>query len=560
MADLAKVKRNVAKMVSMNAPEGDIDAYISSEGTTVDAVKAFGQTEADKPVGGLKAFGMGVVRGIRDPIDAGAQMLARGIEAVAPSYKGQREKTEAVNKAAEQDYQQNWLEGRGEGGAALGGRIAGNVGATLPLTMAVPGATAATLGPRIASGAGAGAIAGGLTPLDMQEGDSFATEKAKQIALGAGLGGAGSAVLNAASRVASPVLSKAAQAMKDAGVTMTPGQAIGGMAANLEEKAASIPVVGSFISRARDRSTADFNRATINKALAPIGEKIDDAVAAGHEAIVSASRKASQAYQKVLPGLTVNADDALLNDLVAINRNAALAPGNIGEKVAGAIDEHVMGRIGSAQTMTGEALKEAESELGRLARKYMTSQTASERHFAEFLTQAQSSLRSAVERSNPAKAAELRAANQAWANMTRIWEAGYRARNADGVFTPKQLMEGVVAADRYLGRKGIAQARGNMQQWAGDASKALGNTVPDSGTAGRVMAGAMVASPLGLYQIDPVAGAGLAALTLPYTRLGQRAANALLTKRPAAAAKVGGILGQSARVAAPAAAYGILNR
>jgi hypothetical protein len=41
MADLAKVKRNVSKMVGMNAPEADIDAYIASEGVTVDDVRNF---------------------------------------------------------------------------------------------------------------------------------------------------------------------------------------------------------------------------------------------------------------------------------------------------------------------------------------------------------------------------------------------------------------------------------------------------------------------------------------------------------------------------------------
>jgi hypothetical protein len=41
MADLAKVKRNVNKMVGMNAPEADIDAYIASEGVTVDDVRNF---------------------------------------------------------------------------------------------------------------------------------------------------------------------------------------------------------------------------------------------------------------------------------------------------------------------------------------------------------------------------------------------------------------------------------------------------------------------------------------------------------------------------------------
>lgn len=43
MADLAKIKSNVAKMISMNAPESDIDGYIASEGVTVDDVRDFGK-------------------------------------------------------------------------------------------------------------------------------------------------------------------------------------------------------------------------------------------------------------------------------------------------------------------------------------------------------------------------------------------------------------------------------------------------------------------------------------------------------------------------------------
>ena len=41
MADLARIKRNVAKMASMNAPEVDIDGYIASEGVTIDDVRNF---------------------------------------------------------------------------------------------------------------------------------------------------------------------------------------------------------------------------------------------------------------------------------------------------------------------------------------------------------------------------------------------------------------------------------------------------------------------------------------------------------------------------------------
>ena len=43
--DMTRIKANVAKMASMNAPPEDIDGYIASEGTTVDAVRAFNQPQ-----------------------------------------------------------------------------------------------------------------------------------------------------------------------------------------------------------------------------------------------------------------------------------------------------------------------------------------------------------------------------------------------------------------------------------------------------------------------------------------------------------------------------------
>ena len=39
MADLDRIKRNVAKMAQMNAPESDIDGYIASEGVTIEQVR-----------------------------------------------------------------------------------------------------------------------------------------------------------------------------------------------------------------------------------------------------------------------------------------------------------------------------------------------------------------------------------------------------------------------------------------------------------------------------------------------------------------------------------------
>lgn len=57
MTDLARIKRNVAKMAAMGAPEADIDGYIASEGVTIDDVRNFKPGASPGPmisVGGRK--------------------------------------------------------------------------------------------------------------------------------------------------------------------------------------------------------------------------------------------------------------------------------------------------------------------------------------------------------------------------------------------------------------------------------------------------------------------------------------------------------------------------
>lgn len=43
MADIARVKGNISKMIAQNAPESDIDAYVSSEGVSLDQLKGQAQ-------------------------------------------------------------------------------------------------------------------------------------------------------------------------------------------------------------------------------------------------------------------------------------------------------------------------------------------------------------------------------------------------------------------------------------------------------------------------------------------------------------------------------------
>lgn len=52
MADLQKVKRNVKRMVEMDAPEEDIDAYIAGEGVTLDQLKGVSSQPSAAPAQG----------------------------------------------------------------------------------------------------------------------------------------------------------------------------------------------------------------------------------------------------------------------------------------------------------------------------------------------------------------------------------------------------------------------------------------------------------------------------------------------------------------------------
>jgi hypothetical protein len=62
MADLARIKRNVAKMAAMNAPESDIDGYIASEGVTIDDVRNY-QSTPENVLGAVTSFDKGYTGG-----------------------------------------------------------------------------------------------------------------------------------------------------------------------------------------------------------------------------------------------------------------------------------------------------------------------------------------------------------------------------------------------------------------------------------------------------------------------------------------------------------------
>jgi hypothetical protein len=88
MPDLVRIKRNVAKMVNMGAPENDIDAYIQAEGVTVEDVRNF-KLPPSESIGrmllrNLQEAGRETYSEAIAPVVHGASTFALGIpEAVA---------------------------------------------------------------------------------------------------------------------------------------------------------------------------------------------------------------------------------------------------------------------------------------------------------------------------------------------------------------------------------------------------------------------------------------------------------------------------------------------
>lgn len=140
-------------------------------GVAVPATKA-PQTPTQKllnsPIGG-------VVRGLRDLPDAGAQLLTRGLEAVSPAgssmerfMQEERRRVEDINRQAEQAYQQDWRQGQMKQGEMDVGRIGGNIAtAIMPSTAAVR-ALGLTQAP-VRAGAVSGAIGAAMQPVATPE-------------------------------------------------------------------------------------------------------------------------------------------------------------------------------------------------------------------------------------------------------------------------------------------------------------------------------------------------------------------------------------------------------
>jgi hypothetical protein len=143
----------------------------------------------------------GVIRGLRDIPDAGAQLLTRGLEAISPAgssleqfAQSERKRVEDINRQAELDYQRNIRQGQMRQGEIDVGRVIGNIAGTLIPSTAAVRVLGATTAP-VRAGAITGAIGGASQPVATTPGTTtpeFFAQKVEQTGAGTVFGaGAG---------------------------------------------------------------------------------------------------------------------------------------------------------------------------------------------------------------------------------------------------------------------------------------------------------------------------------------------------------------------------------
>lgn len=295
------------------------------------------------------------------------------------------------------------------------------------------------------------------------------------------------------------------QMLAQKGVTMTPGEILGGGFSKAEQVMQSAPVVGEFIRSARGKGIEQFGGAAINDALMPIGKALPKGLT-GSEALEFAREALGEAYEGLLPKMKGD-----LNNRPP--QNALPAPGQLGQppkptfmdelnqiRAMGAnlpdlergqlnriLDREVIGRFTQTGKASGETLKNVESKLSMLAKTMRRSENYDIRTLGNAVEETQAALRRMIEDVNPGYGKELKAVNEGYAKFKIAQKAGGSVGAKEGVFTPSQYRSSVRAKDTSKDKRAFSEGSANQQPLAEAGKKVLSDTVPDSGTPQRLL-------------------------------------------------------------------------
>jgi len=525
-------KRITTDKVLTDTEIDEIAADLGTSSPSAQAEAPIGASAASQiPTGGVQAPTVrteapsGFKQGLLDPFRGGAQLIAKGLGAMGSDYfKGEADRMGESMRAQEAAYQQQRAAAGQEGFDTA--RLAGNVVNPANLIGGM-GATP------VRQALSAGATAGALQPVLGE--DDFASEKFKQVLAGSTGGVLGAGVTKVAGSVLNPLTSKAEQTMRDLGVKLTPGQTAGGSFKDIESFAASVPLVGSYISDAKERALYSFNKGVINKALGKIGEKLPEDVI-GRDAVQVVNELVDKKYTDVLSKMSFKLDFPTYTGLLKSTKLPSSSVDRV--RVKDELDSIVFSRLPKEGPIEGEVYKQIESQLRQRAAQ-LGRGTVSDQDVGDALKQASVSLKEGLRKQNPKYNSELRRIDSAYGDISVMKTAAANTGAENGVFTPRQYKTAVRQSDTTRKKSQFAAGTARGQDVAEDAVSVM----EPRQTAN--LEGRMALSNVGAYSMaaNPATAIPVAlAAPILYSESGVKMMNALMRERPEAARKVGEIL------------------
>ncbi len=529
-------KRITTDKVLSEAEIDEIAAEVGTRASPTQAAPAMGSVLANLiPTGGVKAPApqqeapSGFKQGLLDPFRGGVQLIAQGLGGLGSEYfKGEAQRMGESLKAQEAEYQQQRAASGQEGFDAA--RLAGNVINPANL-LPVGGATPFT------KALATGAVSGAFQPVLSEE--DFATEKAKQAAAG-GIGGVlGAKATTLVGNVLNPLTSKAEQTMRDLGVKLTPGQTAGGQFKDIESFAASIPLVGSYISDAKERALYSFNKGVINKALKKVGAGLDEDVI-GRDAVQAVNAIVDDKYDNVLSKMSFKLDFPTYSGILKASKTPTSSADRV--RVNDELQAIVFNRLPKGEPIPGETYKQIESQLRQRADQ-LNRGTVSDQDVGAALRQASLSLKEGLRKQNPEYTSELRRIDSAYGDISVMKAAAANTGAENGVFTPRQYKTAVRQSDRTKNKTLYAAGTARGQ----DVAEAAVSVMEPKQTAN--LEGRIALSNVGGYTMaaNPATALPLAlAAPVLYSESGVKMMNALMRERPEVVRKIGDILTKKA--------------
>ena len=544
MADIAKAKRNVARMIDGGATEQEIDSYLASEKLSAAQLRGPAPTQR----GTKRAVSTEIAQFLNEMNRnvPGASELSAAAGAISDVVQGRNRNFMDAFKTQRQ--QQNVMSQDLNVRRPLAGAFTRGTAQAAPLL--IPGGQGAALpiasrNVNLARGAAASAAGGALNRAAIGEGTAqerlARASNPTAIALDVGLGSLAGRFVPT---LVSPKkrISPEAQTLVRENVQLTPGQALGGPTKFTENVLANAPLMGPAITAARDRGIESFNRAAANRALQPIGKTLRADTPAGSEAIAETAQQLSRRYEDIVPKGGLDArDPQLAQDFAAIQNITVDMTDSAKNQLANIIKERVTNKITNG-IIDGPAFKRIESDLTQKAGQFTKSPDPNIQDIGYALEDILDSLREGLARQNPAYAKALADTNKGYARLATLETAAGRAGIDEGIITPKQLREAYRLADKSVRRRATAQGRRTEQPFYNAATNVLAPKLGDTNVTAQIMNNPFALGGLGALAVNnpavgiPVAtglGLGAAAYSKPAMDLFNRALAKNVSRRDA---------------------------